>query len=69
MSHVFNKTMANILSNLIPHETVSCNEKESPWINSTIKHFMKNMNSAYKIYFKKIEIMNNLQHFKFFRDR
>ena len=51
MSHVFKKTMGNILSNLIPHETVSCNEKESPWINSTIKHFMKNMNSAYKIYF------------------
>lgn len=54
--HVFNKNIKNILSNFNPHEIGFCNDKYTPWINSKIKSLIKNKNSAYKNYLKKIYI-------------
>ena len=34
---LFNKTIVNILSNYILHETIICDNKDSPWLNSLIK--------------------------------
>ena len=34
---VFSRTILNILSNFIPHETIVCNEKDPPWFNNRIK--------------------------------
>ena len=34
--YLFNKTIKNILSNFIPHETIAFNE-DPPWINSQVK--------------------------------
>ena len=37
MVHIFNKTIKNILSNYIPHDTITCDDGDPPWINSKIK--------------------------------
>ena len=31
MVSIFNKTIKNILSNYIPHETITCDDKDPPW--------------------------------------
>ena len=30
---VFNETIKNIFENFIPHETITCNDKDPPWMN------------------------------------
>ena len=34
---LFNKTIRNILSNFIPHETITFDGRDPPWINSQVK--------------------------------
>ena len=34
---VFNETIMNIFENFIPHETITCNDKDPPWMNKQIK--------------------------------
>ena len=41
MVHLFNKTIKNILSNYIPHETISSDDRDPPWINSKIKQLIQ----------------------------
>ena len=36
--------MKNILSNFIPHETIVCDDRDLPWINSKIKNLIKEKN-------------------------
>ena len=31
---IFNDTTLNITGNFIPHETIICDERDPPWINS-----------------------------------
>ena len=33
----FNKAILNILSNFIPHETITCDDRDPPWFNKKIK--------------------------------
>ena len=33
----FNQTILNILSNFIPHETITCDDRDPPWFNKNIK--------------------------------
>ena len=33
---IFNRTILNVLSNFIPHETIVCNDKDPPWFNNRI---------------------------------
>ena len=40
MVFVFNKTIKNIFSNVIPHETVTCCDRDPPWINNNIKQLI-----------------------------
>ena len=35
--YLFNQTIKNILHNFIPHETVTCDDRDPPWITSKIK--------------------------------
>ena len=35
MVYLFNKTIQNILLNYIPHETITSDDREPPWINNT----------------------------------
>ena len=49
MIFLFNKTIKNILSNYIPHETVPCDNRDLlPWINNNIKQLIKEKNDAYR---------------------
>ena len=46
----FNRTITNILSNYIPHETITCDDKDPPWFNKNIKQLVQEKNNAYKSY-------------------
>ena len=50
--HLFNKTIRNILSNFIPHETITFDDRDPPWINNRVKHLINEKNAIYKNYLK-----------------
>ena len=50
MVHLFNKTIKNILSNYIPHETITSDDRDPPWINSKIKQLIQEINNTCRIY-------------------
>ena len=50
MVSLFNRTIKNILSNYIPHETIICNDKDPPWFNRNIKQLIQEKNNTYKSY-------------------
>ena len=41
---------SSILSNYIPYETITCDHRESPWINNKIKQLIQEINNTYRIY-------------------
>ena len=47
---LFNKTILNIPNNYIPHETIICDDKDSPWFNSRITSLIENKNKICKNY-------------------
>ena len=47
---LFNKMILNILNNYIPHETITCDDKDPPWFNSRIKSLIENQNKIHKNY-------------------
>ena len=62
--HFFNQTIKNILCNFIPHETVTCDDRDPPWINSKIKGLIQKKNIAKKCYFqnnKDIQLFRRFQ--------
>ena len=50
MLSLFNQTIKNILSNYIPHETITYDDKEPPWFNKNIKQLIQEKNNTYKNY-------------------
>ena len=40
---IFTKTVFNIISNFIPHETILCNDKDPPWFNKKIRTLIKDI--------------------------
>ena len=48
MVSLFNEIIKNILSNYIPHETITCDDKDSPWFNKNIKQLIQEKNNTYK---------------------
>ena len=50
--HLLNQTIKNILCNYIPYETVTCDDRNPPWINSKIKGLIQEKNIAKKCYFQ-----------------
>ena len=51
---VFNEIIMNFFENFIPHETITCNDKDPPWMNKQIKEVLYKINSCkfYKFLFK-----------------
>ena len=41
MVFLFNKTLKSILSNYIPHETVTCDDRDPSWFNNRIKQLIQ----------------------------
>ena len=38
------------MSNYIPHETITCDDRDTPWINSKIKQLVQEIDNTYRIY-------------------
>ena len=60
---MFNKTIKNIMSNYIPHETFICDDRDPSWINKDIKQLNLGKNHAYKSYFgndRSLKLFNQL---------
>ena len=61
--HMFNKTIKNIMSSYIPHETID-RDRDPPWINKDIKQLILDKNHAYKSYIsndKSLQFFNQFQ--------
>ena len=46
--NLFNKSIKDIMRNYIPHETITCGDRDPPWINKDIKELIHEKNQAYK---------------------
>ena len=44
------QTIQNIISNYIPHETITCDDRSPPWIDEKIKKLVLHKNRAYNAY-------------------
>ena len=61
----FNKTILNVLSNYIPHETLTCDDKDPPWFNFRIKSLLQDKNKLYKDFRRSntnAHLLNKLNH-------
>ena len=47
---LFTQTFQNIISNYIPHETITCDDRNPPWIDKKIKKLVLHKNRAYNAY-------------------
>ena len=47
---IFIKSVLNVLSNYIPHETILCDDKDPQWFNSRIKCHLKAENKVFENY-------------------
>ena len=45
---ILTKTLLNIMSNFIPNEIVTTDDRDSPWINNKIKSLIKNKTEYFK---------------------
>ena len=50
MVHLFNRTIKNILHNFIPHEIITCDDRDPPWINSSITVSTLKIFNPFRIY-------------------
>lgn len=47
---LFNKLLFNIFNNYIPHETITCDDKDFPWLTSWFKSLIESKNTCHKNY-------------------
>ena len=47
---LFYKTAKNILSNYILHDTITCDDKDTPQFNKNIEQLIREKNNTYKSY-------------------
>ena len=45
---ILNNTINNVLSNFIPHETITCDNKKPPFFNKNFTNLIKNKKNFYK---------------------
>ena len=64
MVHLFKRTIKNILHNFIPHETIACDDRDPPSINSSIRRLIQDKSEACKR-FKRSN--NNSQYYENFQ--
>ena len=61
--HLINHAIKNILRHFIPHETVTCDDRDPPWITSK-KGLIQKKNFAKKCYFKNNEDIQLFRRFQ-----
>ena len=62
---LFNKTIKNIFSNFIPLETVTCDDRDPPWINNNFTQLIHENNGTYRGYIlsdKNPQIFHKVKH-------
>ena len=55
----------NILSNFIPHQTITIDDKDPPWFNTKIKSLLQEKNKIYKNFRKdrnNTQLLRKLEH-------
>ena len=63
------KAIKNIVSNYIPHETITCNDRDPPWNNKIIKKLINDKNHAYTSYHQNENKPSAFQNFRFFQSK
>ena len=61
---VFNSIILNIVSNFIPNETITCDDRDPSWMNSFIKNLIRAKDNFYKKFVRKSNNMYHLCAFK-----
>ena len=64
MVSLFNRTIKNILYNFISHETIASDDKDPPWINSSIRRLVQDKNEEYKCFERR---NSSSQYFEYFQ--
>ena len=67
--YLFNETIKNILSNFRPHEAITFDGRDPPWINSQVKHLINEKNAIYKNYLKNNKSNLSFETFQSFRSQ
>ena len=67
--NILNTTIKNILSNYIPHETITCDDRDPPWINKNIKQLILEKNQASKSYLPSKKSLQFLNQFQFLQTK
>ena len=65
----FNKTILNIVSNFIPHETLICDDRDPPWINTQIKNLINDKKILYKKYLRSGKNTKLFEEFKLLQNK
>ena len=66
---IFNKSFLNVLSNFISHETILCDDKDPPWLNSRIKSLLQSKNKIFKNYRQNKSNLQLINKLNFFQER
>ena len=66
---VFNKSVLNVLSNFVPHETILCNDRDPLWFNSQVESLLHARNKVFKNYRKEKSNFQLLNKLYFFQER
>ena len=65
MDFLFNKTIKNIFSNFISHETVTCDDRDPHCINNNIKQLIREKSNTYRSYIlndKNLQMFHKVKH-------
>ena len=57
------------MSNYIPHETITCDRRDPPWINKDIKQLILDKNHAYKSYIRNDKSLQFFNQFQFLQTK
>ena len=66
---MYNKTITNIMSNYIPHETIISDDKGPPWINKNIKQLILDKSHGYKPYIRNDKSLQFFNQFQFLQTK
>ena len=67
--YLFNKTIETILSNFIPYETITFDDRDSFWINNQVEHLINEKNALYKNYLKNNKSNRSFKTFQSFQNQ
>ena len=66
---MFNKIVKNIMPNYISDETITCNDRDPPWIKKDIKQLILDKNHAYKSYIRNDKSLQFFIQFQFLQTK